>query len=99
MFLAICSSALTAIGGYSALNLFVLVAWSLVSAHPIATPFNALVGLFSLCFFLFSFYLYIRMARKTHRRWLLLLDISLYLGLLPVFFSLWAQFYNFLTKL
>lgn len=66
--LAIGSSAVTAVGGYCALNLMILVAWSQTAAHPIATPFNALVGLFSLCFFLFFFYLYIRMTRKTHRR-------------------------------
>ena len=50
MLLAVCSSAMTAVGGYCALALMIIVSWNQTATHPIQTPFNALVGLFSLCF-------------------------------------------------
>ena len=99
MLLAVCSSAMTAVGGYCALTLMIMVSWNQTATHPIQTPFNALVGFFSLCFLIFFLFLYVRMVWKTNRRWLLLPDIALYVGLLPVFFYSWAQFYIFLIDL
>ena len=91
--LAVLCGAVTAAGAYCALTFILCYAFTAnpMLSYPIAFPCSTLGGLGCFLVFVLLIWCYVRLCRQQARRWLYLLDATVYLGLLPVFFQFCVQ--------
>ena len=98
--LAVLCSAVTAAGAYCALTFILCHAFTTnpMLSYPIAFPCSILGGLGCFLVFALLIWCYVRLCRRQVRRWLYLLDTTVYLGLLPVFFQFCSHMYRILSS-